>query len=702
MSRRTLAAASVKARCSAQAVRGRLELALLPILAGALFVLALNATPAVAAEPCPNEARRAEDPYSQALPDCRAYEQVSPVEKGLSDVGGWVESTHVAPSGEAVTFDSTAAFPGSEGDTEIYSTYVAMRGTQGWSVRNAEGISGVGIVEGRVAGVTEDLQLLIVFLKSGLYLRDSATGAYRPLALGEGSETVSEFTLVAAADGDSRIFFESSRRLLAEAPPENINHYNLYEWHEGQLSLIDLLPEAEGGKAPGGGAAAGPQGGAVDGLLTKGAVSEDGSRVFFTDAETGRLYVREPQADPAVTIAVSQGPGPAMWRAATADGSQVIYSEGAGADANLYRFTVEGEKREALTSGAAGVLGVMGIGGDGAYVYFAAEGVLAPGALAGAGNLYLFHEGQISFIADEGRGNLASKLGELLEPFESEAVWTAGHDDLPQGVPVGPAEGLRSASVSADGATLMFTSPASLTGYDNAEHVEIYVYSASNGRLTCVSCNPSGRPASAETVLYLEEPIGPADSSAISPASEPRFLSEDGSRVFFDTEEALLPQDVNGQMNVYEWEREGAGSCSAGRGEGCLYLISSGTSTEPSLFAGASGDGNDVFFFTGQPLVGQDTDELVDLYDARVGGGLAAQNPSAPVTPCQGEACRPAQTPPPALGVPVSQVFSGPGNLAAQPEAKPTVKPKQKAKKKRKTKKKKRSRADKRSKRGRG
>jgi hypothetical protein len=324
---------------------------------------------------------------------------------------------------------------------------------------------------------------------------------------------------------------------------------------------------------------------------------------------------------------------------------------------------------------------VMGIGGDGAYVYFAAEGALAPGALAGASNLYLYHEGQISFIADEGHSNLAGnpKLGELREPFDSNAVWTAGNVHNQGALLSGPAEGQRSASVSADGRTLMFTSPTSLTGYDNAEHIEIYLYSASSGRLTCVSCNPSGRPASDDAILYLYAFEGSINPPDLSPASEPRFLSEDGSRVFFETEEALVPQDVNGQMDVYEWEREGAGSCPASRSEGCLFLISSGTSTEPSLFAGASATGADVFFFTRQPLVGQDSDELVDLYDARVGGGLATQNPSASVTPCLGEACRPAQTPAPALGVPVSQVFSGSGNLAPPVESKPATKPKSKS-----------------------
>ena len=44
-----------------------------------------------------------------------------------------------------------------------------------------------------------------------------------------------------------------------------------------------------------------------------------------------------------------------------------------------------------------------------------------------------------------------------------------------------------------------------------------------------------------------------------------RYIS-DGGRIFFETREALVPSDTNGQTDVYEYE------------QGHLYLISSGTS----------------------------------------------------------------------------------------------------------------------------
>jgi hypothetical protein len=157
-----------------------------------------------------------------------------------------------------------------------------------------------------------------------------------------------------------------------------------------------------------------------------------------------------------------------------------------------------------------------------------------------------------------------------------------------------------------------------------------------------------------------------------------RYLSESGDRVFFETEEALVPQDTNGLMDVYEWERGGSGSCPSGRG-GCLFLISTGQSSEPSYFSEASASGDNVFFFTRQALVSQDYDELVDVYDARVDGGIQSQNPSPPQAPCANEqTCRQAPNGVPALGVPASQVFSGPGDPAAPIEATapPRVQPK--------------------------
>jgi len=669
---------------------------------------ALAPATAGAAGSCPNEQVRVAEPYAPALPDCRAYELLSPVEKNYADALGAVTSVRAAASGGAVTFDSLGPFPlgggsSGEGSSQLFSVYLSARGAEGWPAQNLEpGVNPGGSASPLAA--TEDLSYTfelssnepplssepgVLEGRQALYMRENQTGAYRLLFQLAAGESAS-FFFVAAAANDSRVFFESSNQLRPEAP---LGVRSLYEWHEGQLALVDLLP----GGAPADGGAAGWRGPGADeetvelpdhsfgrvSYFVQNAVSEDGSRVYFTDLASGRLYLRE-SAPGGVGETLEVSSGPAAWQAATPDGSQAFYSEGG----LLYRFDVQaagGGQRTALTAAGAEVQGVLGVAEDGSYVYFAAQGVLAAGGVSGAGNIYVWHEGAIA----------------LVSTGSEEADWTAHTLLYDSEVRAGPDEGVRSARVSDDGRTLMFTSRASLSSYDNqgagnhcteqeapAPCDEVYVYDAGSGgasSLTCVSCNPSGMPATSDALLYHAENDGAVAPPTLYPWELPRNLSADGSRVFFETEEALLPADSNSAMDVYEWEREGAGSCPAGRSGGCLYLISSGVSSEPSYFAQASSSGGDVFFFTRQALVGQDEDELVDLYDAREGGGIAAQNPPAPAAPCLGEACHPAQAPAPATGPPTSELFSGAENLAPAVEATAVAKPKPKSKPKSKS-----------------
>jgi hypothetical protein len=73
-------------------------------------------------------------------------------------------------------------------------------------------------------------------------------------------------------------------------------------------------------------------------------------------------------------------------------------------------------------------------------------------------------------------------------------------------------------------------------------------------------------------------------------------------------------------------------------------------------------DGSNLFFTSDQQLVPQDADNGFDIYDARVGGGFAF---SPPAPACQGDSCKPPETPAPAAPAAASISFSGPGNTAA-------------------------------------
>jgi hypothetical protein len=350
------------------------------------------------------------------------------------------------------------------------------------------------------------------------------------------------------------------------------------------------------------------------------------------------------------------------------------------------------------------VQGVLGTSADGADVYFAANGVPAGvtgspnsnGEEAQVGNckglvkeasgecsLYLAHEGQLAFVARLNAGTV--KNGSSFPGGRSSDArnWL--------GTPQAYESSIyfqKTSLVSSDGQSLAFYSHRRLTAYDNEGFPELYRYRTGEG-VNCLTCNPTGEAPRATAEGYFASGAAPSyfdtlEFSGLAPNGEGagpvqvRFMSEDGNRVFFETPESLTSTDADGGschplgtqalpscLDVYEWEAPGAGSCEAGgpayspQNEGCLYLISPQSPTDPAYFVGASASGEDAFFFTTSQLVGEDTDELQDVYDARVEGGLASQNPSA--TPsCEAEGCRPAATPPPAYQAPPQ--FSGPPN----------------------------------------
>ena len=417
------------------------------------------------------------------------------------------------------------------------------------------------------------------------------------------------------------------------------------------------------------------------------AVSADGSRIFWTDLVDHSLYVRV-NGEATVQIDVSQGLGASgggHFMTANAEGTKVFFTDesrltadstAAAGEPDLYECelveahgTLECALSDLTLDAHADVLGVLGSSEDGSTLYFVANGVLASGASSGECkepyayepghqecNLYVWHgegagAGSTTFIARLSGADLSNDTIPGGYTTQLNSVPTSGGDTDPQ-------LGWRTAEATPDGRYLAFMSIDPLTGYDNGDpssrfkqDFEVYVYDVETHALACASCDPSG-----------ERPVGSSwlpvygNAHFVAFTRQPRWLSEDG-RVFFDSDNAIIPADSSDAQNVYEYEG------------GNVYLISSGTTPRASYFDDASPSGNDVFFTTASQLVAQDTDELTDLYDARVDGGIAAQN-AASSAPCAGDACRGAASAAPALGSALSQVFSGPGNLAPTTESK--------------------------------
>jgi hypothetical protein len=589
-----------------------------------------------------------------------------------------------------------------------------------------------------------------------LYIRNNDNGSYLPLVTpadvpsdtkfgGEESVLFPKGNLtmrfIAATTDLSHIVFESPLALTPEAtflggvvvscPPTMCGAQNLYEWSAGHLQEVNILPngkstnaepELSGYHAFQLGAAIAGEG--PDGFgMAAHPVSADGRWVVWTwgtqfdeTAQSFRgLYVRDMIAGKTMQV----GGNKANYQMMTSDGSRIFYLE----NGDLYEFDTATATSTDLTAkhGSeenAGVQeSVSDVAEDGSDVYFVATGVLAKGGVSGADNLYLLH--------DTGNEWTTTYIATLSPDDEKD--W------YDKDIKVDPTvlAGITS-RVSPDGRYLAFMSDRSLTGYDNLDvnsgqpDEEVYLYDSATDRLACASCDPTGaRPAgvldeNSKRLLVDNNEYWGSRTEAKShwlAASipgwgyrgnyqgiyQPRYLSNSG-RLFFNSPDALAPQDTNGVEDVYEYEPPpGPGAVASdncttssptysARSEGCIGLISSGASSSESVFYDASESGDDVFFITASRLTAADYDNTYDVYDAHVcsvAAPCAAEPVSAP--PCtSGDSCKAAPSPQPEIfGAAPSATFSGIGNVAE--EAKKTVvKAKAKAKHKKRVKHKKR------------
>ncbi len=616
-----------------------------------------------------------------------------------------------APDGGSVAYGGQ---PFSAGLASGQVEYLSRRSPSGWGTQGLSsplfnGNLGTGFV-----GFSRDLSRGVLFQREpalspqaptrgdesyvNLYLREG-DGTLRPLVVEEPPsrdpgvfnfiENANAFRIVyagansgtSAVPAFNHLIFEANDALTQAVPgiapkaPE-VNeveagaaqcgnpdaHCNLYEWVNGRLRLVNVLPANE---VAGTGAVVGsgrlvepPEFAGEEPAVVDNAISADGSRIFWSEEGTGQVYVR---VGGTKTLEIP-GPGrckksfePAervCFLSASADGSEVLLSDG-----QIYALDEEAEAYEPtanLAQDQGGFQGILGAAEDLSHIYFVDTTVLTGGeenaneeqAEDGKPNLYAWNEGITAFV-----GTLVGgPNGDLND-------WKASRS-------------IRTAQVSTDGNYLAFMSTAPLTGYDNERSdggicnatqacSEVFEYAAASGSLTCASCNPSGR-----------QPLGPSNLSLIrgltlnAPLPQPGNLSaEGGGRLFFESQDALSPRDTNGHIqDVYEWEPNGVGSCK--RVGGCVFLISSGTASKDSMLLDSTPSGEDAFIVTREQLLPRDKDQQLDLYDARAPHvpGEAVGFPEGSTPPCGGDACKGAIVSPPAPPGAASSKFSGPGN----------------------------------------
>lgn len=373
--------------------------------------------------------------------------------------------------------------------------------------------------------------------------------------------------------------------------------------------------------------------------------SESGHRVFFTTAqplvdedtdETSDLYMEELNSNEvAKLVDVSLGEGTAP-------------TPGEGAL----------------------VQGVSRVSEDGSRVYFVAEGVLTESANANGETASLSSKNLYVYDVQTRSTAFVARLAQADE-FAPFGVWSP--------------EDRREAQVSAqDGRYFVFVSRAHLqnTGdtSGNGENVgQLFEYDAASGTVTRVSIGQKGQ-FFCQTTGLVESGYncnGNVQANAKAPKIRQQEyairdfanssnmqvnVASDGS-VFFESAAALTPGAANGFpnfepgfKNVYEYRDEN------------VFLISDGiepaggtvgsTQVTKTTFVSATNDGG-ALFLTAEPLVPQDTNSQVSVYDAHIDGGF----PPPPVpTRCEGEGCRPTASVP-AGAKAASTAVQGLGNL---------------------------------------
>jgi hypothetical protein len=617
----------------------------------------------VGPEVCPNEALRIGP--SALLPDCRAYELVTPPDtngrpvRGTGFEGDRFPTLQASPFGNAVSFMlEGGVLPGTEGVGGLDGDpYTATRGASGWTTE-AAGPSGEEASVVQPGSVSPD-QGHSFWLGRGAgsavieggetrYIR-YPTGESALIGRGSlGTDPRAKGELI--TENATHIVFQTenfgddAQQLEPNAPPTGTP--TVYDRTPDEVThVVSLLP---GNVTPAAG----------EGADYRGA-SADGNGIAFTI--DNMLYLRK---DNAVTYEI----GESVTFAGVSEGGERVYYV-KGGDIYAYDTATESDIRFTEVGDAT----VVNVAPDGTRAYFVTTKAVPGGgqnpngafAKVGQQNLYLSEEGDITFV---GTVTTRDVEGEVHGPtgfrLDGLGLWTQAIEQ-----PVKDPSRL-----TPDGSVLLFQSRANLDGYDPGGFPQVYRYDMVADRLDCISCIPTLASADGGATLVSSSLIQSARTEA--PSSLSGFVpnvTPDGKRAFFQSEEALVSTDINGVQDVYEWEEQGVGSCK--REGGCVYLISTGRSARDNYLFGHSRSGDDVFFTTNDVLTGFDLGATTSVYDARVGGGFPEEDPGI----CVGEGCRPNMPPPPAIAPPGQP---GPGNDNVTPK-KPRACPKGKRKVKR-------------------
>lgn len=634
----------------------------------------------------------------------RAYEQVTPVDK--NGYHGYAAYAQADPTGGGIAFQAPrqASFPGSL--SNVLDVYRARRTAAGWATEAlapkwASPSPSLGTVGGTLSdAVSTDLSRMELRTQDVIDPNSHEEGPFaNQIYRRNGDGTWTWMTpgdravesVFLGGTPDLGVMVISSQASLDPAQPvvpggsgggSPLTGY-LYAADGDEVRLVSVLPD---GTPDTTGARLGDAGIATASTgEARNAISPDGQRFIIKGALVpeppnfinlmGQLYLREPGRSVLVSkdengVAADQN---VFYRGAVwSQNSQhvtVYFTTGAKltaaapASGGLYAYDSGEDNVEYLAPSAFGdgtqncsqpvpnaCSDVVGVADDGGRVYFTSSESLANGAVEGAKNVYVMTrpDNQITLVA--------------VLPVSADAAF----DGPPNGrLLLGsyPSAHQQAQLSRGDGRYLVFQTTADLTGFDpdgsactQGRCSQIYRYDAATRDLQCVSCGT--KPVVANS--WLGNPVDGGDLRTGLGSRPPQYISDDGRYVFFNSAQGIDPADTNGATDAYQWHG------------GRTSLLSRGQGEAGSYFLGASADGTDVFINTSDRLVKADQDNLVDVYDVRIGGGF----PDAPDRQsCSGDSCQGPVTESTEPVHPGSVTLVGPGNAKAASAVRFTVRP---------------------------
>jgi hypothetical protein len=367
-----------------------------------------------------------------------------------------------------------------------------------------------------------------------------------------------------STDGE-RVFFETLERLVA-ADTDNRN--DVYENASGATSLVSTGPA--GGN------------GSVDAFFY--GASADGASVLFgtserlTAADTDSapdVYERAGGATTLVSTGSTGGNGPqgAFYDSVSVDGARVFFH-------TAERLTAADTDSQAdvyeRSGGATALVSIGSTGGNGAVPAFF-DGASADGT-------------RVFFDTDERLES--ADTDSVQDVYERSGGTTALVSIGPDGGN-GPFPAYFDGA-SQDGTRVILSTDEVLTDPDADANFDVY-----------------RRDGGTISVLSATDDSGNAGFDALYTGS-----SRDGLRVFFESAEQLVAADTDVQVDVFE--RSGA----------AITRRSAGNGAFDATFAGTAGDGSHVLFETEEKVLAQDTDADVDVYDSAGTTALVSTGPT--------------------------------------------------------------------------